>query len=1400
MRSRSVRVLAVCALFCGLAAALSAAISIPTDAPSTQTFNTIGATATATLPADFRLDRPTTVRTVGTFAAALSNTTQAGGTNLSSSAANGAYNFGATADAADRAIGFLSSGTATQSGNLYVQLANNTSTALSGLQLSYNVEKYRGGTNPAGFRIQLYYSTDGAAWTPASADFTTAFPADAATAGFPNAPGVTVNVNKPLTVAIPPGATFYLAWNYSVASGTTTSNAQALAIDDIAITGIVDDTPPPDTAPAITSTAPANGAVNVPVASAITVNFDESVHAGGAAFALSCGGTPQTIAVSASPANSVTVTAGAPLPYSSLCTLAITASEITDADTNDPPDQMEANVETSFSTANPPPPAATNVIINEVDADTPGTDAAEFVELYDGGAGNTALDGLVLVFFNGNGGVSYAAFDLDGFSTDANGYFTAANPAVTGVDLVFNPGAAGLLQNGEDAVALYAGNASDFPNGTSVTAANLRDAVVYDTDDVDEQGLLVLLNAGQVPVNENGGGSAGTQSNGRCPNGAGGARNTSPYAQGAPTPDGPNTCAPPPQPSSSVIVISQVYGGGGNPGAPWQNDFVELYNRGTTPVNIGGWSLQYAAATGSGWDFNRQPLGGTIAPGEHYLIALASNGAEGTPLPPANIEGGLINLSATNGKVALVNSFTALAGNCPLSDSSVMDFVGYGSADCREGTTTAPAPSTTTSISRLGGGSTDTDRNGSDFATGAASPRRTAPIVELGPMVLGTDPPASRTTAPRDPTVEVIFTEPVDVAGAWFDISCASSGSHNSATLAGSGRSRYITPNTEFVAGEQCTITIFKDQVADQDLDDSAPDTDTLPANYVWTFSIATGTPPPYPSSVHLTMGNPSNATASPAQANNFLMEKPEFTLSYNRDHGRPNWVSWHLSDEWVGSLTRFDTFRADPAIPADWYRVQSFDFSSSGFDRGHMVPNADRDKETSIPINQATFLMTNILPQSPDNNQGPWAALENYLRTLLTSDEIYIVSGGTGVGGTGSNGGVTNTIANGHVTVPASTWKVALVIPKDSGDDTARVSCSSRTIAVVVPNVQGIRNDPWENYLTTVDAVETLTGYDFFTTLPEPIQRCVEAGTNGNNPPLEKGTQTIAFGAAPTSLVFGSEPFAVTATGGASGNPVTLAGSGACTASGANGSATVTITAAGTCTVTASQAGNALYDAAPDATLTIPVAKAAPAFSGVDAPTIELGTQTTTIGGTIAAGTVVPTGTIRVSVNGVSVTASIASDGRFTAVIPTGGFAASATPYAVSLSYAGDANVDAAAGSSTLRVVDTTAPAITNAFAYPALLRPTNTFWPVYIGYAASDASGTPVCRLAVTSNDPTARDPRTINDIDWFVLGPNLVLLRAERVAATAALRLYLVTVSCADASGNTASTQVIVPVLRP
>lgn len=184
-----------------------------------------------------------------------------------------------------------------------------------------------------------------------------------------------------------------------------------------------------------------------------------------------------------------------------------------------------------------------NVIINEADSDTPGTtDVLEFVELYDGGVGNTSLDGLVVVFYNGSNDQSYGAFDLDGFSTNASGYFVLGNAAIPGVDLVF---ANNVLQNGQDAVALYAANGSDFPTNTPVRLTNLRDALVYDTSDPDDPGLLVLLNSGQPQVDENGAGTSTAVSMQRCPNGSGGPRNTFAYSVFTPTADGTNTCTSP---------------------------------------------------------------------------------------------------------------------------------------------------------------------------------------------------------------------------------------------------------------------------------------------------------------------------------------------------------------------------------------------------------------------------------------------------------------------------------------------------------------------------------------------------------------------------------------------------------------------------------------------------------------------------------------------------------------------------------------------------------------------------------------------------------------------------------------------------------------------------------------
>ncbi|MEN6446083.1 MAG: chitobiase/beta-hexosaminidase C-terminal domain-containing protein [Candidatus Cloacimonas sp.] len=217
---------------------LSAQVNIQSGQTLTQNFDVLGTSATATMPASWKADKNTTVRLVGTYSAAVTATERNGGNSMTDSAGNGIYNFGAgdPTTATDRAVGFLSSSSATKSGNVYVQLSNNGSTTINSFAISYNVEKYRMGTNSAGFSIQMYYSADGTTWTSAGSSFLTSFPADATTNGYASAPGATVPVNATLAYSLTAGSSLYLAWNYSVTTGTYTSYAQALGIDDVSIT------------------------------------------------------------------------------------------------------------------------------------------------------------------------------------------------------------------------------------------------------------------------------------------------------------------------------------------------------------------------------------------------------------------------------------------------------------------------------------------------------------------------------------------------------------------------------------------------------------------------------------------------------------------------------------------------------------------------------------------------------------------------------------------------------------------------------------------------------------------------------------------------------------------------------------------------------------------------------------------------------------------------------------------------------------------------------------------------------------------------------------------------------------------------------------------------------------
>ncbi len=189
--------------------------------------------------------------------------------------------------------------------------------------------------------------------------------------------------------------------------------------------------------------------------------------------------------------------------------------------------------------------------------------------------------------------------------------------------------------------------------------------------------------------------------------------------------------------ADAQVVISQIYGGGGNSGAPFTNDFIELNNRGCTTVNMAGWSVQYASASGTSWTVT--PLSGPavmIPPGGYFLVQEGSGGAVGSALPTADSTG-TINMSATAGKVALVNSTTALTGACP-GAVSIQDFIGYGAANCAEGSFLAPAPSNTTADIRKYDGCQDTNVNGGDFSTGTPIPRNSGSLQsQCGACCLG---------------------------------------------------------------------------------------------------------------------------------------------------------------------------------------------------------------------------------------------------------------------------------------------------------------------------------------------------------------------------------------------------------------------------------------------------------------------------------------------------------------------------------------------------------------------------------------------------------------------------------------------------------------------------------------
>jgi endonuclease G len=258
-------------------------------------------------------------------------------------------------------------------------------------------------------------------------------------------------------------------------------------------------------------------------------------------------------------------------------------------------------------------------------------------------------------------------------------------------------------------------------------------------------------------------------------------------------------------------------------------------------------------------------------------------------------------------------------------------------------------------------------------------------------------------------------------------------------------------------------------------------------------------------------LGNPSAATSESGNKKNFLIKREEYAESYNNETEEPNWVSWSLTKDDTGQSGRSKDFFVDTSLPSGFVQVTTETFS--GYDRGHMCPSGDRT--VTREHNDKTFLMSNMVPQAADNNRGPWEQFESYCRDLaFHGDEVLIICGPSGFTGSASHG----------VAIPKYTWKIA-VTRKPGGS----ITSSSRTIAIKMPNKNGIKDTVWTDYITSVSEIEKDTGYKFFDTLTAStataLRVVVDKSVTGKKKGVEREEETAIASVEPKE-----EPKSITA------------------------------------------------------------------------------------------------------------------------------------------------------------------------------------------------------------------------------------------------------------------------------
>jgi len=635
-----------------------------------------------------------------------------------------------------------------------------------------------------------------------------------------------------------------------------------------------------------------------------------------------------------------------------------------------------------------------------------------------------------------------------------------------------------------------------------------------------------------------------------------------------------------PQPIGGVtppaLVISQVYGGGGNSGSTYKNDFIELFNPGAASVPLAGWSVQYTSAAGTSWQVTA--LSGSIPAGGYYLVQEAQ-GSGGTTVLPTPDATGTIPMGATAGKVALVASTTALSGTCP----AAVDAVSFGTTATDCGAKTTPAPSNSTAAVRGSQGCDYTKDLSLDFAVAAPTPRNGASPPHVCPGALPVGPldhvvitgssttfvggTAQLTATPQDANGQTVTTatttwtssDPsvatVDANGIVMGVTASpnpvtitAEATDGSITVSGLVAITVTTPSinwldvgwntTSLPPGFQANMfltartgsggPIIPSTFTVEALDPSIADVLPVPnaviiqavsasatkprfritatpiaggAPYVFTTgsstSITIETPTVAPLSDYSSndeFGDPTPASAS--NPNDFLITRPQYVVSYNQSRGTPNWVAYELDGRQFGTEDRCNCFTADPNLPSG-KQIFTSDYTNGGFDRGHMARSADRT--VANVDNATTFYLSNIVPQQADLNQGVWAQFENALGDSARAGRaVYIVTGPI----YSASHALVFLKNEGKIAVPDSTWKVALIGPSTGGAPFTRGSITSwddlsnlTVLAVNMPNVAGVRNDPWQKYLTTVDRIEQSTSYDVLSLLQTSFQDALEAG-----------------------------------------------------------------------------------------------------------------------------------------------------------------------------------------------------------------------------------------------------------------------------------------------------------------